>query len=293
MIELFPFALNAGEIFSPPNIFLIGIALFWMLFASIQDLRKREVENWWNFSLIVFVLAFRGFISINSGDYWPFVWGLVGLACGFVLANIFYYGRMFAGGDAKLLMALGAVLPLASSIEQNIQILLVFLGLFLIIGSVYGTGYSLTLTFLNMRGFIKEYSKIFRKYRKLIMVVELVLVVIFIIMMSLKLYLGDMLVALAAIAPILLVYAKAVENVCMMKLVNIRDLTVGDWLAKPLQIGKKKIMPDWEGLSEKELKLIQSKYHRKVMVKIGVPFVPVFFISFVILLILLSLGLLG
>ena len=38
------------EIFSAPALFMIGIGLFWMVIASIQDIRKREVENWWNFS---------------------------------------------------------------------------------------------------------------------------------------------------------------------------------------------------------------------------------------------------
>jgi len=40
-----------------------------------------------------------------------FYQGLIGLGIFFVLGNALYYGRMFAGGDAKLMIALGAVLP--------------------------------------------------------------------------------------------------------------------------------------------------------------------------------------
>jgi len=52
---------STTEIFSSANIFLIVIAIVWMIFAVIQDFRKREVANWWNFSLIAFVLAYRLF----------------------------------------------------------------------------------------------------------------------------------------------------------------------------------------------------------------------------------------
>ncbi len=34
------------------NYFLIVIAFIWILFAVVQDLRKREVANWVNFSLL-------------------------------------------------------------------------------------------------------------------------------------------------------------------------------------------------------------------------------------------------
>jgi len=105
-------------------------------------------------------------------------------------------------------------------------------------------------------------------------------------MFLLKVYLGAMLSFLGIIAPILLMYAKAVENSCMMKLVRVNDLTIGDWLARTLRVGKRKILPNWEGLSEKELALIQKKYHGRVLVKQGVPFVPVFFIALIVLLLL-------
>ena len=33
-----------------------------MIFAVVQDLKKREIANWVNFSLIIFALGFRFFI---------------------------------------------------------------------------------------------------------------------------------------------------------------------------------------------------------------------------------------
>lgn len=43
------------------EVFLIVLCLIWIAFAVIQDLRKREIANWLNFSLIIFAIAFRFF----------------------------------------------------------------------------------------------------------------------------------------------------------------------------------------------------------------------------------------
>ena len=43
-----------------------------------------------------------------------------------------YYGRVFAGGDAKLMIALGAIIPLSNNFPENLNIMLKFLLLFLV-----------------------------------------------------------------------------------------------------------------------------------------------------------------
>ena len=82
-------------------IFLICLAFVWIVFASVQDLKSREVANWLNFSLIIFALGFRFFYSLFNNNFNFLYQGLIGLGIFFVLGNLFYYGRMFAGGDAK------------------------------------------------------------------------------------------------------------------------------------------------------------------------------------------------
>ena len=62
--------------------FLIAVGLIAVIFASIQDLKKREVTNWISFSLIVFALGFRFFYSLFSGE-------------SFQDLNFFYYGLLF------------------------------------------------------------------------------------------------------------------------------------------------------------------------------------------------------
>ena len=105
MLDIFRlFNFDFLSLFSWQVISLIAFAIFWLALASIQDLKRREVENWWSISLVVVVMAFRAFWSVQDLNIWPFLWGLMGLVFGFALANLFYYARMFAAGDFKLLI---------------------------------------------------------------------------------------------------------------------------------------------------------------------------------------------
>jgi len=91
--------------------FLYVVALIWIIFATIQDLKTEEIANWLSFSLIAFVLAYRGFYAIWSGSVGFFVYGLLGVLLFTVLAYVLYYARVFGGGDAKLLMGIGGIWP--------------------------------------------------------------------------------------------------------------------------------------------------------------------------------------
>ena len=145
------------NIFNFQNIVLLAIALFWLIFASVQDFKRREVENWWSFSLIVIVLAFRAFFSLQEKSWSFFIWGLIGIVVGFALSEIFYYSRIFAGGDAKLLMALGPILMLSGDWRVNLFIVIGFIVLFLLSGGLYGLIYTKFLVIFNFRAFRKEF----------------------------------------------------------------------------------------------------------------------------------------
>ncbi len=149
-------------------IFLLVIGLIWIIFATIQDLKTREVANWLNFSLIIFALGFRFFYSLFNSD-WNFLFqGLIGFGIFFVMGNIFYYSRVFAGGDAKLMIALGPIFPLSYGFFNNLNLFLVFLILFLIAGAVYGSVWSIALVSKNFKKFRIEFKKKFSQWKKFI-----------------------------------------------------------------------------------------------------------------------------
>ena len=90
--------------------------------------------------------------------------------------------------------------------------------------------------------------------------------------------------------PYLFFYARSVDEKCMIKNVKVKNLTEGDWLAEKLRAGRKIILPNWEGLSAQDIKLIR-KHYKEVKVKYGIPFVPVFFIAFLTFIYLWKSGL--
>ena len=50
---------------------------------------------------------------------------------------------------------------------------------------------------------------------------------------------------------------------------------------KNLKVGNKNIKANWEGLSNEEIKLIRKRY-KFIDIREGIPFIPVFLISFLI-----------
>jgi hypothetical protein len=84
------------------------------------------------------------------------------------------------------------------------------------------------------------------------------------------------------ISPYLYIAAKAIDESCMIKKVNPKNLTEGDWLYKDVTISGKVIKARWEGLSEEEVKFLK-KTKNVLLIRQGIPFSPVFLISYLLL----------
>lgn len=260
-------------------IFLIVLGLIWLVFASIQDLKKREVANWLNFSLIIFALGFRFFYSLFNQNFNFLYQGLIGLGIFFVIGNLLYYGRLFAGGDAKLMISLGAILPFSESLFVNVKFFVLFLTLFLFIGGFYGIVSSFFISAKNFEKFRKEFIKQFEINKTKIYIIMAfgLILMLFGFKQNVFLFSG----AFVFLLPYLYVYAKSVDESCMIQQIKVQKLREGDWLYKDVKIGKKIIKADWTGLSKKDLSLIRSK-SKAIWIREGIPFVPVFLISFII-----------
>ncbi len=261
-------------------IFLWALSLVWIVFAVVQDLKTREIANWLNFSLVIFALGFRFFYSLFNNDGFSFFYnGLIGLGIFFIIGNLLYYGKMFAGGDAKLMISLGAVLPVSSTIFSNLQNFLVFFLIFLVVGSFYTLVTSFFFCLKNFSSFRKAFAKKFREKKRLISVVLCFGLILmgfgFVNLMFL------MLGIFIFVMSYLYLYSKAVDEACMIKKTNTKKLTEGDWLYRDLIIGKKTIRADWNGLSRSEIRDLKKKF-KTVRIRQGIPFTPVFLFSFII-----------
>lgn len=263
-------------------IFLLVLAFIWIVFATVQDLRKREIANWLSFSLIIFALGFRFFYGLFSETGFNFFYqGLIGLGIFFVIGNLLYYGKMFAGGDAKLMIALGAVLPFSEIFSTNLKIFILFFLIFLFTGAFYSLIVTMVLSLKNFRKFRKEFNAQLKKNKKIIYPVMF----FGLVLMALG-FVKSLLFAFGVfvfILPYFYVYIKSVDESCMIKKVKTFNLEEGDWLYKNVRVGKKLIIANWNGLDRKDIRLIKKRY-KAILIRQGIPFTPVFLISFLILL---------
>lgn len=263
------------------TIFLFSLALVWMIFAVVQDLRKREIADWLNFSLIIFALGFRFFYSLFSMEGFGFFYqGLLGLGVFFLLGNALYYGKMFAGGDAKLMIALGAVLPLQENFTTNLEFSAIFFVVFLLVGAVYSLLGSLFFSIKNFQKFRKEISRQFKIHSRrslLALFLALLLSIAGFFLDKILIYLAIVVFAI----PYVYMYAKAVDESCMIRKTKTSELTEGDWLYKDVRVRGKVIEATWDGLSKEQIKLLK-KSQKFVLIRHGIPFSPAFLISFLI-----------
>jgi hypothetical protein len=265
------------------NLFLIILAIVWIIGAILQDLKRREVDNIWNFSLIAFALGYRAAVSVFGNNYWFILNGVLGLIIFLILGNLFYYLRLFAGGDAKLVIALGTILPLSYDWIINFKIFGLFILLFLLTGAFYVLLWSFYLVIKNFNEFKKEFKKQARDYRIMLFSgIGFFILGIFLIVYDVSFfYLG----VVVLLFPLLFIFAKAVEESCLIKELTSKQVTEGDWLYEDIVVHGKKIKANWDGLSKKDLELIKKYSKKKILIKQGIPFTPSFLFAFIGLLI--------
>ena len=258
--------------------FLFTLAFLFTVFASIQDIRKREVSNWLNFSLVAFALAYRFFYASFLGEWKFFIFGLIGFGIFFFLGQIMYYSRGFGGGDVKLLFGYGVILPY-SNYSDLIFFSLGFFILLLLVGAVYSLIYSVMIVYSYKGKFAKEFSLNYKKYNRFILfaLVFGILISIFSGFNFIFIYLG----MFVFFSSILFIYLRALDS-CMIILKNSKDLSEGDWVEKEVIVGGKVIGKSVHGLSLKDIKLL-NRYNKKILIKEGVPFVPAFLITLIIM----------
>ena len=266
---------------------LAAVTLIWLLAATITDIKKREVADWLSFSLIAIAIFTALFTSIIEKDFSIIILSLISFAAFMLIANLFYYLRLFGGGDAKLLMALGPVIPqIAVKSVFNLPYLTssaAFLLNICLLGAIYGLIYSLVLAIRNKKQFSEEIAK-----SKFPLIPFMIVAVIFAAISALVYPFLIFISILIVILPPVFIFVKAVESACLIKTKETKELTEGDWLAYPARIkgkGKDILITAKFGLTKKEIEILK-RYKEKVVIKEGIPFVPVFLIALILTLLI-------
>jgi hypothetical protein len=275
-------------------LFLLG--LIWLVVASVYDIRKKLVWDWLSFSLLIFVLGLRFFYSLFNFNYdfsfgffqnlifgfSFFLWGVFGFLIYLIVGLIFYYSKVFGGGDCKLLFSLGAIICVFDSFQENLFVLGLFILLFLFVGSFYSFVLSIYFAFKNSGKFKSSFRKNLKKYFYLVLLLfifSLIFIFLGLAFFQIFFFLYGILFLFFAF---LFIYSKSVDE-SMSFFMDVKDLVEGDSLVeKKLKCGRKFVSNSYLGLTKKDISLIK-KYHKEIFVKSGVAFIPVFLISYLIL----------
>jgi Flp pilus assembly protein protease CpaA len=247
-----------------------------ILVALVQDIKRREVDNWLTTLLFIFGLSFVIFEAIFNQEWNILIQGFIAVALGFVLMNLFYYGRVFGGGDAKLLFAMSpffaGITFWGTVINMSVFILFLFFA-----GALYGLSYILVVYVLHFKEINKDFRKrfLFHDYKwyyfsGLILLLFSTLGGVFFFIVG----------TLIVLFPELYVFSKAIEDIVMIKALPGSRLREGDWLAEDEKIGRKIVRSHWEGLSLEEVEMLSKK--KSVKIKDGIPFLPAFLIAYIL-----------
>jgi len=155
----------------------------------------------------------------------------------------------------------------------------------LIIGSLYGLGYSLFLGIRNMGKLIRSYKKISAennlKNLKFISFLLTIIVILSFVLLKIDFnFIVVIAILFLLLYPYILIFIKAVEASAMYKMLDVNTLTEGDWVANDILIkGRKIYSQSSPGITRHQIQTLRASSIKRVLVKEGIPFVPSFLLA--------------
>ena len=271
------------------------IALAFLSAAAINDVKKREVPNWVNYGLVTTGFGLGLLQSIIAANWHFFVFSIAGALAALALSALMFYTGQWGGGDSKLLIGLGAMLGLPVSTKLpflGVESQLVsFLLNLVAISVVYAIAFGTILAVKNKKKFAAAARKQLEPYsllRKLLLFASAVGLVLILAVNDVTMRIGVVaLISTLFFGLYLSIMAKVVEKVCMLKLVSPLKLTEGDWIAKDVVVGGKRICgPKDLGVEKRQIRKLIALYKQKkirtVLIKEGIPFSPSFLLAYIV-----------
>ena len=276
---------------------ILIILLVWLIGATYSDIKTKEVPDWLSFSLIIIALISYAILSLIRNDFGILLTSLKGFGVFFILGNFLYYTKQWGGGDAKILMGIGAALPeypsqLLNYFNPNLDtpfLVTIFINI-IIIGAIYSILMGTRLILKNRTEFSKEFSKKIKrkKIKGIGNSIWLLSIAFLIIYITSDSYSIKAISILLVIMPLVFFYMwlsiSIVEKITMYKKIKVSQLREGDRITKKIKINNKLIYtPNINGVTNKEIKKIR-KYENKIKkltIKDGIPFLPAILIAII------------
>lgn len=271
------------------SIVILIIGFLVLLIGSFTDIRTREVPDWVDYGLIFAAIGARLAYSLATFDWSYLIEGILGFIAFFIIAYVMFYAGQWGGGDAKMMMGMGALVGMRL---EWLDFSVSFIVNIFLVGAVYGLVWTSVLAFVHRHKFWIEVKKIVHSPKMLR--IRKMFIISALIMIILAMFAGNLTLKLLLFAFVafylgtfyLWIFIKAVEKTCMYKFIPPEKLTEGDWIAKNIVVGGKRICgPKDLGIEMSQIrqliKLKRQKKIDKILIKEGIPFVPSFLIAFV------------
>jgi Flp pilus assembly protein protease CpaA len=251
--------------------------------GAAWDLKTTEIPDEISYVMAAIGIVVNVALSASTGSIWPIATSLIAGAGLFAFGFFMYYFGQWGGGDAKLLSAVGFLLPSIAGVGSSMMLFFPFPVSYLFnvffVGAIYMMVYAAAMAARNGR-IVASFISDVRANSKVLLPASVILFLVFVgvnyllyrqldIPLDQVAIVGNSAFVLALTAGLYCVwkFAKAVETVGFVRRIPLRLLKVGDVLQES------KV---WEGLTERELKNIKKSGRRFVTVKEGVRFAPAF-----------------
>jgi Flp pilus assembly protein protease CpaA len=269
------------------EVLLFLVAFIGSAAAGLYDLKTTEIPDEIPYAMIAIGIVGNFIQSYLAWSYLPLLYSVIAglgfLGFGFIM----YYFGQWGGGDAKILSAIGFLLPTYQVANLILPFSLSFFFNVFLIGAIYMIVYAFALSFINRNIWtaffmdLKANAKMILVYNSALIVTLLFLGFLFArVFEFLPFTTFTVFVIMIGIASaglyVMWKFVKAVERVGFKKKILVSKLKIGD-------------VPDyykiWEGVTEKELKKIKSSGKKYIWIKEGVRFAPAFPIALIFTLI--------
>jgi Flp pilus assembly protein protease CpaA len=258
--------------------------------GTYTDIRWREVPDWLSYAAIAAGVSTRAFAFLNTLDWSWLIACAIGIGAAFAISWLMFHAGQWGGGDAKMLIALGAILGVNWSFQSPG---VAFIMNLILAGAAYGVLWTVVTAFTHRRqcghalAILTKQGSVKVIRTAAFIVAAFLAVAAFLLPADLRWLLLLVAVGVPTLVSLGIVI-KAVEQACMLKRVHPDRLTEGDWIVKDVVIGGKRITgPSDLGITIpqiRKLRALAAKGKVKaVLIKEGMPFVPSFALAFVLL----------